>query len=102
MTRKTQTITTTKIMKSLRSLGVAALALALGSASALAHPGHSTFDADASHIMTSPYHMLVLTTLGVGLFVSARFVQRTWARHTLQWSGAMAVVAAVVLWGIGS
>jgi peptidoglycan/LPS O-acetylase OafA/YrhL len=78
----------------------AALALALGSAMAQAHPGHGLHDASATHILTSPYHLAVLALSGAALLLVARFVQRRLPRRVLQGAGLAALATATVLWGM--
>jgi uncharacterized membrane protein len=78
----------------------AALAFALGSAMAQAHPGHGLHDASATHILTSPYHLAVLALSGAVLLLVARFVQRRLPRRLLQGAGLAALAVATVIWGV--
>jgi hypothetical protein len=77
-----------------------AVVLALGGALAQAHPGHGLHDASATHILTSPYHLAVLTCSGAVLLLVARFVQRRLPRRLLQGAGLAALAVATVLWGL--
>jgi uncharacterized membrane protein len=77
------------------------LAAILGAAlPALAHPGHSLTDASASHLLTSPFHVLTLAAMGVVTYAAARLVQKQAPRLALQATGTMLMVTAVVLWGL--
>jgi hypothetical protein len=67
---------------------------------ASAHPGHNLSDVNAQHLLTSPDHLAVLALGGLGLWFAARFVQRRLPRKLLQGLGLLALVTAVVLWGI--
>lgn len=87
-------------MMPLQRIPVAATALWLASlAAATAHPGHRLGDHGVSHVVTSPYHLLVLALVGFGLFVASRFVQRRVPRRLLQGAGVAALVATAALWG---
>jgi len=61
-----------------------------------AHPGHDLNAMPATHLFTSPYHLITFALLGAGLFLAARFVQRVAARRAMQWTGAVALAALVI------
>ena len=90
-----------RLFRLLQSLPArAGLLLAAFSSTAGAHPGHSFAEADAKHLLTSPYHLIVLTSIGLALWVAGSFVHRNLPRRLLQWTGGVALVSAVVLWGL--
>jgi hypothetical protein len=76
--------------------------LALTIVSAAAHPGHGLGDADAAHLVTSPYHLSVMAgcAAGIGLFMAmgARLAKTPRARRLLQVGAVCGAVAAAVLW----
>ncbi|HEY2952407.1 MAG TPA: hypothetical protein VGK40_07485 [Verrucomicrobiae bacterium] len=76
------------------------LLLAAFSSTAYAHPGHSLADADAKHLLTSPYHLIVLGFIGLALWAVGSFVHRNIPRRILQLTGGGALLSAVVLWGL--
>ncbi len=76
------------------------LLLAAFGSTASAHPGHSLTDADATHVLTSPYHLIVLGLIGLTLWVVGSFVHRNAPRRLLKFTGGVALVSAVVLWGL--
>ena len=69
-------------------------------ASAPAHPGHGLAEQGAWHAVTSPDHAAVLAVAGFGMWLGARFIQRRLARQAVQWTGAAAMLAAVLLLGV--
>jgi len=77
-----------------------ATVLALGAATAHAHPGHGLHEASVSHILTSPYHLAVLALSGAVLLLVGKFVQRRLPRRVLQCMGVAALVTTTVLWGL--
>jgi uncharacterized membrane protein len=79
----------------------AALAFALGAVIAQAHPGHGIQDASTTHLLTSPYHLVVLAICGTSFLIVACFVQRRMPRRLLQAAGLVALAASTVLWGWG-
>ena len=74
--------------------------LALGAASAHAHPGHGARDASALHMLSSPYHLAVLALSGAVLLLAGRFARRQLPRRVLQGAGLAALGAATALWGL--
>ena len=80
-----------------RSLSVATL-LAIGALQANAHPGHGILETSPTHILTSPYHIVVLALSGLALFFGARLVQRQLPRRVLQVTGVIALIAAIAIW----
>ena len=78
----------------------AALAMLARASSAQAHPGHDLLDASPAHLLTSPDHLLVLGLVGTAMLIGARLVHERLPRRVLQFSGALAVVGAIVLWGM--
>ena len=79
---------------------VAILAVGLWTTSAGAHPGHALTEAPVSHLLTSPYHLLMLSAIGAMCWLAALGVQRRNPRRLLQVCGATAWVGAAVLWGL--
>jgi len=71
--------------------------LALGTTLASAHPGHSWQDESVSHFVTSPYHLVILTMIGLGLVLGAVFVQRLITRRAMQLTGVTALAVGAVL-----
>ena len=66
-----------------------------------AHPGHSALDHGAAHVVTSPYHLLILVTMGVGAVAAEKVVRRRWVRQCMRIAGIGAVAAAGVLCTLG-
>jgi hypothetical protein len=79
---------------------VAMSAVVLWTTSAGAHPGHALTDAPAAHLLTSPYHLLMLSLLGGTFWLAALTVTRRVPRRVLQVCGTTAWVGAAVLWGL--
>jgi hypothetical protein len=79
----------------------ATLAIVLHAPALHAHPGHSLGDADAQHLLTSPYHLAVLAFGGLSLWFVGRLVQRRLPRRVLQSLGLAALATAAVFWGFG-
>lgn len=69
--------------------------------SVIAHPGHDLSDASVSHIVTSPYHVLVIGVCGAAMIWAGTRVQRQVPARVLSATGAFMMVGAVVLWGLG-
>ena len=74
--------------------------LALSGSTAYAHPGHSLTDAGALHVLTSPYHLVLLALIGLALWAVGSFVHHAVPRRLLKFTGGGALVSAVVLWGL--
>ena len=91
----------TKITRNLKTRMTAAALLVAG-LSAQAHPGHSMHEASISHYVTSPYHLIVLSLMGLALCGSAFLVKRPAVRRTLATGGAAALLIAVILWQMPS
>jgi hypothetical protein len=72
--------------------------LAISALSLFAHPGHDLGAYGAKHVITSPYHLAILATAGLILCAAARFIQHRISRRCVQITGAVALVAAAVLW----
>jgi hypothetical protein len=68
---------------------------------ASAHPGHPILEHGAAHVITSPYHLLILATLGVALLAVAQLVRSRWAQRCLRVAGVGAVIAAGLLAALG-
>ena len=84
------------------SLYFAAGAVSLHPILARAHPGHSLGESSLSHVVTSPYHVLVLLVVGAALVVGGTVIQRRLPRRLLQGCGMLALVAGAVCWGMGA
>jgi hypothetical protein len=82
-----------------RTLNASILAMALCLNRAHAHPGHSFAESNASHILTSPWHLLTLVVAGLAMFGVSRFAVRPAVRRGLQCGAALALLAAASLWG---
>ncbi len=83
-------------MKSLRIIATLAILSVLPATHA--HPGHSLQEADTLHLLTSPYHLTVLTLSGAALLLGARFIQRRVPRCLMQGLGVVSLLAAAILW----
>jgi hypothetical protein len=70
--------------------------LALSATIAAAHPGHALDAEPVSHLVTSPYHLITLTMIGVGLLIGGIFVKRLATRRAMQITGVAAVAVAAV------
>lgn len=77
---------------------VTAAALIVAGLTAQAHPGHSLHEASVSHYVTSPYHLIVLSLVGLALCGAAFVVSRPVLRRALATGGAAALLIAVILW----
>lgn len=66
---------------------------------ASAHPGHDITQASASHILTSPYHIMMLALGGAALWYAGSQVQRRIPARVLSTTGMLMLFGAVVLWG---
>jgi hypothetical protein len=66
-----------------------------------AHPGHPMLDHGTAHVVTSPYHLLILATIGIALLAGAQIVQSRWAQRCLRVAGFGAVIVAGLLSAIG-
>jgi peptidoglycan/LPS O-acetylase OafA/YrhL len=66
---------------------------------ASAHPGHDVMQADASHIVTSPFHIMTLALAGAAFWWAGTQVQRRVPARVLSGAGMLMLVGAVVLWG---
>jgi hypothetical protein len=80
------------------SIAIATLAQALFAASTYAHPGHSLGERGPWHVVSSPYHLLVLALTGAGLWLAGRLVERRLPRRLLQGAGLGALCLAALLW----
>ncbi len=66
---------------------------------ASAHPGHDLTESSATHILTSPYHIMVLALGGAVLWFAGTQVQRRLPARVLSALGVVMMAGAVVLWG---
>jgi hypothetical protein len=71
-------------------------ALALSLTAASAHPGHALDAEPVSHLVTSPDHLITLTTAGAGLLLGAFFVKRLATRRAMQVTGVAALGLAMI------
>jgi len=81
---------------------LAAAALLVAGLSAQAHPGHTLHEEGISHYVTSPYHLIVLSLIGLGLCGTALLVNRPALRRAFAAGGAAALLIAVILWQMPS
>jgi len=72
-------------------------ALLVASLTVQAHPGHTMHEADLSHYVTSPYHLIVLLLMGAALCGCACVVKRPAVRRVLATGGAAALLIALIL-----
>ncbi|MDX1953788.1 MAG: hypothetical protein SFY81_16585 [Verrucomicrobiota bacterium] len=77
------------------------LLLTLLSVTSQAHPGHDMLDHGPAHLVSSPYHLAVLSLTAIMLFAVAQFTRRPAVRRTLRFSAAVILLAATVLWTVG-
>src|SRR5438045_2081826 len=63
-----------------------------------AHPGHDLGAYGTKHIVTSPYHLAVLGGSGLLICWGARLIRHRLSRRCVQIAGALATVAAALLW----
>ena len=66
-----------------------------------AHPGHGLLDHGAAHVITSPYHLMILAAGGVALIAGARIVRNRSVQQGLRIAGFGAVIAAGLLCALG-
>lgn len=81
---------------------VAYIALLIGGLlplAASAHPGHDITQASATHILTSPYHIMMLALGGAAFWWAGTQVQRRVPARVLSGVGLLMMVGAVLLWG---
>jgi hypothetical protein len=69
--------------------------------SANAHPGHGLLDHGAAHMITSPYHLVILGALGVAMIAVAQIVRTGSVQRFLRIGGVGAVLAAGLLCALG-
>ena len=79
------------ISQRLRTAVATTTALAFSLTAASAHPGHALDAEPASHLVTSPYHLITLTMVGAGLLVGGIFVKHLTARRAMQIAGDICV-----------
>ena len=92
----------TRMTRTLKThLTVTAL-LAAGLTAAQAHPGHTLHEESISHFVTSPYHLVVLSLMGLALCGTAFIVKRPALRGACATGGAAALLIAVILWQMPS
>jgi len=65
-----------------------------------AHPGHDLTSMGPVHVLTSPYHIMVLAFGGSVLWCIGSQVQRRLPARALSYAGASMMAGAVVLWGL--
>ncbi len=75
------------------------VALALSAVLAHAHPGHGLHEASAAHVVTSPYHLLMLGLGGALLWGAGVLVKRQLTARLLKGAGALMAIGAVLIWG---
>lgn len=84
-----------------RFVGLIALAcVALLPGAAFAHPGHDLTSMGPVHVVTSPYHIMVLAFGGSLLWWAGSQVQRRMPARALSFAGASMMAGAIVLWGL--
>jgi len=66
---------------------------------ASAHPGHDITQASATHILSSPYHIMMLALGGAALWFAGTQVQRRLPARVLSCAGLLMMAGAVLLWG---
>ena len=66
-----------------------------------AHPGHRLLDHGAAHVITSPYHLVILAAMGVAMIAVAQIVRSRSAQQCLRIAGVGAVIAAGALCALG-
>jgi len=84
-----------------RLTGVRLFGLALLIAPAIpasAHPGHNPLSHGMDHLLTSPYHLMMVVGIGCGLFASALWVRSRGGRLSLRITGGLMVAATAVVW----
>ena len=69
--------------------------------SAEAHPGHGLLEHGAAHVITSPYHLVILAAMGVAMIAVAQIVHSRSAQRCLRIAGVGAVIAAGLLCALG-
>ena len=78
-----------------------AVAVLAPAKTANAHPGHHLLEQGPAHVITSPYHLLMLATMGVAVLAAAQMVRSRWTQQFLRIAGLVAVIAAGVLCALG-
>ena len=66
-----------------------------------AHPGHGLLEHGAAHVITSPYHLVILAAMGVAMIAAAQIVRRRSAQRFMRIAGIGAVIAAGALCALG-
>jgi hydrogenase/urease accessory protein HupE len=88
--------------KSNRARLAFAAVMSLATSSLHAHPGHALADQGVAHLLTSPYHLTMLTAIGLALVLGGRLFRRPLIRRWMQLGGAASLLAAAILWGTGA
>jgi hypothetical protein len=88
----------TPLSRLIRLFALALVALLPGAV--FAHPGHDLTSQGTVHMLTSPYHIMVLALGGSLLWWAGSQVQQRVPARVLSFSGAGMMVGAVVLWGL--
>jgi hypothetical protein len=78
------------------------ICLVLLANTALAHPGHSLAEYGPVHLVTSPYHLLILVGAGTALWGGAHWIPKKLPRRSMQTVGVLLLLAAGLLWGFGA
>ena len=65
---------------------------------ASAHPGHEPGAYGVGHVVTSPYHLMVLALIGTSICIGARLVKDTRLRRLTRIAGTATIVSAALLW----
>ena len=78
------------------------LLFALTTASLRAHPGHDLAEHGLTHAVTSPFHLLMIAVVGALCFIFAKLVVNARVKRVLSSAGAVALLAAAVLWLFGA
>ena len=78
------------------------LLFALTTLSLRAHLGHDLAEHGLAHTVTSPFHLLMIAVVCALCFTFAKLVVNARVKRVLSSAGAVALLAAAVLWLLGA
>jgi hypothetical protein len=70
----------------------------LATLSLQAHPGHDLMEHGPAHVVTSPFHLLIIAMVSALCLTCATFVMNPRAKRVLSSTGAVALLVAAVTW----
>ena len=74
------------------------LLFALATLSLRAHPGHDLMEHGPAHVVTSPFHLLIVAMVSALCFTCAAFVMNPRVKRFLSSTGTVALLVTAVMW----